>query len=105
YADAIYIPPDVDELTDEENIDDEEIVPESHLRDQDIAGTFEIHLNDAEISEDQFDSFDEETLASKKQKLNREVSPKPSSEPKWKEGQISYTHFPAFKGMFRQVPN
>ncbi|KAF2899807.1 hypothetical protein ILUMI_06379 [Ignelater luminosus] len=59
---------DVDELTDEENIDDEGIVPESQLQDADIAGIFEIHLNDAEISEDEFDSSDEETLASKKQK-------------------------------------
>ncbi|KAF2897546.1 hypothetical protein ILUMI_08632 [Ignelater luminosus] len=83
-----------DELTDEENIDDEEIVPESRLRDPDIAGTFEIHLNNAEISEDEFDSSDKETLASKKQKLNCEVPPKPSSEPKWKKGQISYTHSP-----------
>ncbi|KAF2891422.1 hypothetical protein ILUMI_14751, partial [Ignelater luminosus] len=67
HVNAIYIPLDVDKLTDEENIDNEEIVPESQSQDPDIAGTLKIHLNNAEISEDGFESSHEETLASKKQ--------------------------------------
>ncbi|KAK9730795.1 hypothetical protein QE152_g14226 [Popillia japonica] len=54
-------------LTDEENIDDEYIPTENLSQDPDIAGTFEMHLPTADDADtDEFDSSDEETLASKK---------------------------------------
>ncbi|KAG5897082.1 hypothetical protein JTB14_036309 [Gonioctena quinquepunctata] len=58
--DAVYIPPDVDSLTHEETIDDESSMNEDRFHGIDIAGTFEMHSPD-------FDSSDEETLASKRQ--------------------------------------
>ncbi|KAL3279298.1 hypothetical protein HHI36_016806 [Cryptolaemus montrouzieri] len=41
--DAVYIPPEVDELTDEENIDDDLIGEVASDFGNDVAGTFEIH--------------------------------------------------------------
>lgn len=60
--DAVYIPPEVDELTDEENIDDNEMLSEIPL-DREIAGTFEIDIG----HDDGFDESDEESLAEKKE--------------------------------------
>ncbi|KAK9702941.1 hypothetical protein QE152_g29632 [Popillia japonica] len=93
--DAVYIPPEVDVLTDEENIDDEYIPTENLSQDPDIAGTFEMHLPTADDADtDEFDSSDEETLASKKQKLGSKETPAIFLEPEWRKGEIEYTHSP-----------
>ncbi|KAF5305130.1 hypothetical protein FQA39_LY09392 [Lamprigera yunnana] len=42
--DAVYIPPDVDELTEEENIEVENTDPENELEPIDIVGTFELQV-------------------------------------------------------------
>lgn len=84
-VDAVYIPPDVDELTDEEDIDDDlSNLNETAFENVDIAGTFELHIND----DDLFDDSDDETLAEKKRKLSNSKSCalKP---PEWKKGNIS----------------
>ncbi|CAH0561697.1 unnamed protein product [Brassicogethes aeneus] len=60
---AVYIPPDVDELTDEENIDEDLLVNENGFVGGDIAGSFEIHIND----DDFYDSSDNETIDKKRQ--------------------------------------
>ncbi|KAG5898938.1 hypothetical protein JTB14_004662 [Gonioctena quinquepunctata] len=70
--DAVYIPPDVDTLTDEENIDDKNYSPENEPTD--IAVTFELHVPDShnDVREDEHDewsSSDEEDLASKRKRL------------------------------------
>ncbi|KAG5897895.1 hypothetical protein JTB14_008063 [Gonioctena quinquepunctata] len=70
--DAVYKPPDVDTLTDEENIDDENYSPENEPTD--IAGTFELHVPDShndvrEDEQDEWSSSDEEDLASKRKRL------------------------------------
>ncbi|KAG5890526.1 hypothetical protein JTB14_022759 [Gonioctena quinquepunctata] len=62
--DLVYIPPDVDSLTDEEAIDDESPLTERDLWGGDIAGTYEIHLPEN-------DSSDKETLAMKRMKLGK----------------------------------
>ncbi|KAF2903318.1 hypothetical protein ILUMI_02863 [Ignelater luminosus] len=79
-----------DELSNEKNIDEKEIVPERHLRDLDVAGTFEIHLNDTEISEDKFDTSDKKNTSIKETKRD-------------KGSDILFT-FPCVKRMVRQAP-
>ncbi|KAG5865276.1 hypothetical protein JTB14_010599 [Gonioctena quinquepunctata] len=69
--DAVFIPPDVDTLTDEENMDDENYSPENESTD--IAGTFERHVPDShnDVREDEQDGWspsDEEDLASKRKR-------------------------------------
>lgn len=41
----MYIPPEVDELTDEENIDDDVITDQNLTNEQEIAGLFEIQTH------------------------------------------------------------
>ncbi|XP_050295149.1 uncharacterized protein LOC126735243 [Anthonomus grandis grandis] len=63
-VDAVYIPPKVDQLTDEEEFSED---PENIENSQngDIAGTFEIHTVRDEI----YDESDEEDLATKRRKI------------------------------------
>lgn len=88
--DAVYIPPAVDCLTDEEDIDFENIRPENQPAE--IAGTFELHNNSAN-GEDLYDSSDDETLFSKRQKL---TIPTTSNEvaAAWVKDKLEYTHSP-----------
>ncbi|KAG5876688.1 hypothetical protein JTB14_005154 [Gonioctena quinquepunctata] len=77
--DTVYIPPDVDTLTDEKNIDDESYSPENEPTD--MAGTFEVHVPDShndvrEDEQDEWSSSDEEDLASKRKRLDPESSHK-----------------------------
>ncbi|KAF5275075.1 hypothetical protein FQA39_LY07012 [Lamprigera yunnana] len=68
--DAVYIFPDVDELTDEENIEVENTDPENELQPTDIVGTFELQVQvDTIDNEKEFDSSDDESLLSKKRRL------------------------------------
>ncbi|CAG9772350.1 unnamed protein product [Ceutorhynchus assimilis] len=62
--DAVYIPPEVDQLTDEEDLSED---PENIVNSQngDIAGTFEIHT----AQDDIYDESDEEDLATKQEVL------------------------------------
>ncbi|XP_066261335.1 uncharacterized protein [Euwallacea similis] len=76
--DAVYIPPDVDTLTDEENINDENNLQEFE-EPTDIVGTFELHLPEYTnqsctnqsctllTNEAQWDSSDDETLGVQKE--------------------------------------
>lgn len=89
--DVVYIPPPVDELTDEEDIDDD-IMRESDDFLLDVAGTYEIHANlpdETEVKEPPTPS------SSKKMK----TSTKPASKvkkviPKWKKENPIYTSLP-----------
>lgn len=88
--DAVYIPPEVDELTDEENFVEEanEVNENENI---DIAGTFEIHVTE----EDLYDDSDDETLAVKKRKL---MSSKAAErKPKWTAGEILHCNLPESK--------
>ncbi|KAI4469486.1 hypothetical protein MML48_1g17433 [Holotrichia oblita] len=62
---AVYIPPKVDELTDEEDIDDNVLLNEIPL-DGEIAGTFEIDVGSDDALHDE---SDEEPLSEKRRKL------------------------------------
>ncbi|XP_066261379.1 uncharacterized protein [Euwallacea similis] len=78
HIDAVYIPPDVDTLTDEENINDENNLQEFE-EPTDIVGTFELHLPEYTnqsctnqsctllTNEAQWDSSDDETLGVQKE--------------------------------------
>ncbi|CAH1954800.1 unnamed protein product [Acanthoscelides obtectus] len=111
--DAVYIPPDVDNVTDEEDVEDE-LLPEIDVPGpSDIAGTFELHafMNEddgAEIpnieeaiffDDDGFDTSDDEFLTSKKLRLVPPPVPVTSTtfavpplQPKWEKGPLEYTH-------------
>lgn len=83
-VDVVYIPPDVDNLTDEENFVEES--EEMNVNENtDIAGTFEIHTMEGDL----YDDSDDETLAVKKSKImsgNKEKKVLP----KWRIGE--YLH-------------
>ncbi|XP_030751730.1 piggyBac transposable element-derived protein 3-like [Sitophilus oryzae] len=100
--DAVYIPPDTDALTDEEDIDDENILAET-AKPNDIVGTFELHIPSSSNSVDvdqnvrkqyDWDSSDEETLETKKRKITASVSRNTVLAPQWLKGEIEYTHSP-----------
>ncbi|KAF2881065.1 hypothetical protein ILUMI_25114 [Ignelater luminosus] len=69
--DAVYIPPDVDTLTDEENLDDDVLLEK--VRVTDVAGTFEVHV---ESSDD--DEPIAEPSTSKMKKVVKQKLPLPS---------------------------
>lgn len=91
--DVVYVPPDVDMLTDEEDIDDRNMGPES-TNPQDIVGTFELQ-NLEETSH--WDSSDDETLASKRKRLLSSTSRSSLPTADWLLSQIEYTHSPVSK--------
>ncbi|KAI4460832.1 transposase is4 [Holotrichia oblita] len=66
---AVYIPPTVDELTDEEDIDDNVLLNEIPL-DGEIAGAFEIDVGSDDALHDE---SDEEPLSEKRRKLLYEM--------------------------------
>nr|CAH7734201.1 unnamed protein product [Callosobruchus chinensis] len=81
--DAVYIPPPVDELTDEEDIDDQGCETEMNL--PDVAGTYEIHvkLPEEETNED---------VRSKSKKVK--ISAKTKIMPKWTKEHPIYKNSP-----------
>lgn len=89
--DAVYIPPPVDEVTDEEEIDDD--ICENVINLPDIARTYEIHVCLPDISED----FDSQTLpsSSKKAKVSKKtINKSKTALPKWKKEVPIYTTEP-----------
>ncbi|KAK9736253.1 hypothetical protein QE152_g12635 [Popillia japonica] len=80
--DVVYIPPEVDELTDEEDIDDNVVIEQFRPNEQEISGLFEIQNHNDTTNEGPIDS-DDETLDVKRQKLLRQKV----SAPVWKKGE------------------
>ncbi|XP_050306780.1 uncharacterized protein LOC126743635 [Anthonomus grandis grandis] len=81
--DAVYIPPEPNSLTDEENIEVDVIAvnEKNSQNDVDIAGTFELQIR--QDNEFDWDSSDDESLAEKKRKMERSnTSQFQSREPK-----------------------
>ena len=87
-------------MTDEEDIDDDNNLQDSQ-KPNDLAGTFELHVpehNENDEGQDprneqEWDSSDDEWLASKRRKLlapTKDVGGLPT----WTKGQITYTHEP-----------
>ncbi|XP_063913291.1 uncharacterized protein LOC135129951 [Zophobas morio] len=93
--DAVYVPPNVDYLTDEEGIDSETIGPENQPTSSDIAGTFELHnLEQHFEDESALDSSDEVLLSDKRQKLLDQLPKNNTSKVQWRKKNIAYTHSP-----------
>ncbi|XP_060527249.1 uncharacterized protein LOC132702556 [Cylas formicarius] len=98
--DAVYIPPDVDTLTDEEDMNDN-INLQEFGEPPDVVGTFELHVpNDTAVlqqscnsstTEPEWDSSDDETLEFKRRRMIS-ANDRLDSTVKWKKGQIKYTH-------------
>lgn len=85
----MYIPPEVDELTDEETFDDNQIAGNSDVENNDIAGTFELHLGGEPVDDgNDFDSSDEEPLSTKRAKIFHLQKPS-SVQPTWKKGSVA----------------
>ncbi|XP_050301648.1 piggyBac transposable element-derived protein 3-like [Anthonomus grandis grandis] len=89
-VDAVYIPPEVNQLTDEEEFSED---PENIENSQngDIAGTFEIHTVRDEI----YDESDEEDLATKRRKILERKAV--SYNPTWRPGSFIHKNLPLFK--------
>lgn len=88
-VDAVYIPPPVDEVTDEEELDDDICENEKNL--PDVAGTYEIHA----VLPDTIEDLDNQPLpsSSKKAKVNKKTINK-SALPKWIKEVPIYTTEP-----------
>ncbi|KAK9685942.1 hypothetical protein QE152_g37563 [Popillia japonica] len=89
--DVVYIPPEVDELTDEEDIDDNVAIEQFRPNEQEISGLFEIQNHNDTSNKGPIDS-DDETLDVKRQKLLRQKV----SAPVWKKGETTYANLPVF---------
>lgn len=90
-VDAVYIPPPVDEVTDEEELDDD--ICENAINLPDIAGTYEIHASLPDTSED----LDSQSLpsTSKKAKVSKKtINKSKTALPKWKKEVPIYTTEP-----------
>ncbi|XP_072377944.1 uncharacterized protein [Diabrotica undecimpunctata] len=84
--DAVIIPPDVDELTDEEEIDDDLL--EGHDKPQDTAGTFELM---AEDNKNEFeDNYNEPSTSQATLKRAKSVQYNPN----WSKRDPVYSNFP-----------
>nr|CAH7765853.1 unnamed protein product [Callosobruchus chinensis] len=77
--DAVYIPPEVDTLTDEEDVPDNTELPDQ---------SFTLSTENPE-----WDSTDDESLESKR-RLTLSTNDRLASTVKWKKGQIEYAHTP-----------
>lgn len=88
--DAVYIPPEVDQLTDEEDFSND---PENNGNNQngDIAGTFEIH----NIQDDIYDDSDNEDLATKRRKIQEKNVT--GHKPIWRAGSFLHQSLPLSK--------
>ncbi|KAF2894891.1 hypothetical protein ILUMI_11285 [Ignelater luminosus] len=89
--DAVYIPLDVDTLTDEENLDDDVLLEKVPVTD--VAGTFEVHV---ESSDD--DEPIAEPSTSKMKKVVKQKLPLPS----WRKENPQYSSF-STSSKFRKV--
>lgn len=91
-VDAVYIPPPVDELTDEEEVDDD--ICEDAWDLPDVAGTYEIHVTPLET----FEEVDDQSspTPSKKSKLCQQPVKSKSKKPipKWRKEMPTYTSEP-----------
>ncbi|XP_022175761.1 piggyBac transposable element-derived protein 3-like [Myzus persicae] len=93
-VDAVYIPPPVDEVTDEEELDDD--LRENVINLPDVAGTYEIHASLPNSSED----LDSELLPSSsiKSKVSKKnINKSKTALPKWKKEVPVYTTAPQNK--------
>nr|CAI5865763.1 unnamed protein product [Callosobruchus analis] len=100
--DAVYIPPEGDTLTDEEDVNDD-MNPRESEEPCDVVGTFELHVPDntelpdqsftLSTDEPEWDSSDDESLESKRTRM-LSTNDRLASTVKWKKGQIEYTHRP-----------
>jgi hypothetical protein len=99
--DAVYIPPNVDEITDEEDIDDDLLVEDVEIAD--VAGTFEVHAHaeQEQVHAEQEHEPDEPTPSTsfaKRTKQSKSAKNKPSKPkeiiPNWKQMEPRYTSFP-----------
>lgn len=86
----VYIPPEVDELTDEEDIDDDVITEEFLPNQREIAGLFEIQTHNHGGTYENFDDSDDEALEVKRQKLLRQNV----SLPVWEKGETTFPNLP-----------
>ncbi|KAK9875266.1 hypothetical protein WA026_007657 [Henosepilachna vigintioctopunctata] len=87
--DAVYIPPTVDNLTDEEGLDDDVLGDYDNIVSTDIAGTYEIHTDLPAEPENTQDEPGPST--SKKPRLSKKS---PKCVPVWKKEHPTYTNFP-----------
>ncbi|XP_072399461.1 uncharacterized protein [Diabrotica undecimpunctata] len=92
--DAVYIPPLVNVLTDEEDLDDNLLIEEEALTD--IAGTFEIYTRSREEAKTPTESILEpSTTRGKKRKVNSERKCKPTQyTPDWSKSSENYSSSP-----------
>nr|CAI5834682.1 unnamed protein product [Callosobruchus analis] len=100
--DAVYIPPEVDTLTDEEDVNDD-MNPRESEEPFDVVGTFELHVPDntelpdqsftLSTDEPEWNSSDDESLESKRRRM-LSTNDRLASTVKWKKGQIEYIHRP-----------
>ncbi|XP_030751364.1 uncharacterized protein LOC115878894 [Sitophilus oryzae] len=88
--DAVYIPPNVDELTDEENFSDD-VERREQNENADIAGTFEIHTNENDL----YGDSDEEPLAVKRQRILEQNQT--NLNPVWRSGNFLHQNVPKSK--------
>ncbi|KAF2902242.1 hypothetical protein ILUMI_03944 [Ignelater luminosus] len=88
---AVYIPPDVDTLTDEKDLDDDVLLEKVPVTD--VVGTFEVHV---ESSDD--DEPIAEPSTSKMKKVVKQKLPLPS----WRKENLQYSSSPT-SSKFRKV--
>lgn len=84
-VDAVYIPPIVDEITDEEDFDDD--IRENVINLPDVAGTYEIHVISPDTSEDLVN----QSIPSSSKKI---INKSKKALPKWKKEVPIYTTEP-----------
>ncbi|XP_072400360.1 uncharacterized protein [Diabrotica undecimpunctata] len=86
FVDAVYIPPNVDELTDEEDIDENLRMNDESI-DKEIAGTLEIEVDiDNDICDEP-----EEPVPGKKRRFSGK---KERENIEWEKKEVVYTHLP-----------
>lgn len=95
--DAVYIPPEVDEITDEEDINDELLVEEESVAD--VAGTFEIHTNIDHETQNDIHCREQEPSSSSAEideqaTKRRKKNVKQSVTANWTKSQPLYTTIP-----------
>ncbi|KAI4469474.1 transposase is4 [Holotrichia oblita] len=95
--DAVYVPPDVDSLTDEENLDEDLLAGENLS--MDIVGTIEIHTQ--ALENDNFVEPPPGPSSSKKKKISSKSKSK-QYVPSWKKLEPSYSSVPT-KNEFQKM--
>lgn len=92
--DAVIIPPDVDEVTDEEDIDDEVLEIDKPL--PDVAGTFEIHTSNLPDSDDDTMSIASTSKTARISKKGKSIATGKSGNyaPAWQREHPTYSSLP-----------